>query len=83
MKEHILGMEPDSVARQIIRNYFSGCAPDRAIGVEDCLALMMEFNRHLVGLNESLQKLVLDKIGTELPVPFIRQAKPAGEPERK
>lgn len=72
--QHILGMEPDSVCRQMIRNHFAAQPPDRRIGVEDCIALMMEFNEYLVEMNQTLQKLALDKLGTTLPGPILQEA---------
>lgn len=71
MGTHILGMEPDSVLRHIIRTYFASQKPDRAIGVKDIIAVAMEFNQWLVSTNETLQKLALDNINITLPSPII------------
>lgn len=77
--KHILGMEPENVARQMIRARLAHKPADTdGMTVADCLALMLEFNQWLVSTNETLQKLVLDKINTELPRPII-VAKRRGE----
>jgi len=68
--EHILGMEPENVARQMIRNYLS-LNTRKSVLPESCVSLMMEFNEWLVSTNETYQKLVLDKINTSLPSPMV------------
>src|SRR5580693_497722 len=80
MPEYILGMEPESVAKQMIRNYRATMGPEiltRDLDDRDCLTLMLEFNRHLVELNEVLQRQVLDKLGTTLPAPILAASGPS------
>jgi hypothetical protein len=67
---HILGMEPEYVARQMVRTLFREGLPYIA-QQEQCVVLMLEFNHWLVSTNETLQKLVLDKINTQLPQPIL------------
>jgi hypothetical protein len=70
-EKHILGMDPHQVALQMVRNHLAQYSEGHEIGIADCIILMMEFNQWLVSTNETLQKLVLDKINTELPKPMI------------
>jgi hypothetical protein len=80
---HILGMEPENVARRMVRNYFAlrraqpNVMPQAS--TEDCVTLMVEFNKYLVELNEILQRQVLDKLGTTLPAPILAAPLPAQE----
>lgn len=76
--KHILGMEPDSICRQMIRNHFAGDS-GREITTIDCQELMMQFNQWLVlhgcqqlVLVDALERLLkLDSISNRL---FARAA---------
>jgi len=81
--KHILGMEPDSVCRQMIRNYFHGRKSSQPITGDDCAALMMRFSEWLVSTNEILQKLVLDKINTTLPAPIVVESSASPQEKEK
>lgn len=70
-EQYILGMDPHHVALKMVRNYLAQYSEEHEIEIADCIILMMEFNQWLVSTNEILQKLVLDKINTELPKPMI------------
>jgi hypothetical protein len=70
-KKHILGMEPEHVCDQMLRNHFSGTRLYAAVTLADCRTLMMQFNAWLIETNETLQKLVLDSLDTALPAPML------------
>lgn len=80
-REHILGMEPESVLKQVIRAHFAGQGRERAISVDDIVAVAMEFNKWLVDTNAILQKLTMERVNTELPAPIL--AHDAGKGEKR
>ena len=79
-RTQISGTEPESVARQMVRNYLA-LRKRTTVGAESCVSLMMEFNKWLVSTNETLQKLVLDKVNTSLPAPILAAPLPQATPQ--
>lgn len=83
---HILGMEPENVASQMIRNWYAtqraALAEEPQLMAQDCLTLMLQFNEWLVSTNEILQRLVLDHLNTALSNPIILERVPSSPAPR-
>jgi len=66
----IVCLDPEAAAKRMMLAHFAGKIP-QTISPADALALMLEFNQWLVDTTAILQRVLMEKLNTELPHPVI------------